>query len=46
MSQRNMRRLALTAGDADVHRLLPSSTTLTQIAARLFIRKSPDARLR
>jgi DNA-binding NarL/FixJ family response regulator len=37
VSQRNMRRLALTAREAEILRLLPSSMSLTRIAARLYL---------
>ena len=37
VAQRNMRRLALTPREVEVLQLLPSSMTLTQMAARLFV---------
>lgn len=41
-AQRNVRRLALTEREMEVLRLLPTSTTVQQIAARLFVsRKTP-----
>ncbi len=37
VAQRNMRRLALTSREAEVLRLLPTSMTLTQMAAHLYV---------
>jgi DNA-binding NarL/FixJ family response regulator len=37
VAQRNMRRLALTTREVEVLRLLPSSRTLTQMAAHLYV---------
>ena len=37
VAQRNMRRLALTSREAEVLHLLPTSMTLTQMAAHLYV---------